>query len=456
MSLRTATNAVVATDAAEEAVELFERASDDRAGLQRHGPLVAVVGLGYVGLPTALSFHGSGCPVIGIDTSESRRDQIAAREVDLLDSDHQRLRRALHDPHFQLCEGASALSDADVVVICVPTPVDRHLVPDTRALDAACDEVVRHARIGQIIILTSTSYVGTTRDLLITPLTARGFRVGRDIRVAFCPERIDPGQTDRCMEAVPRVVGGATLSCSVAASAALECISGTLHVVSSPEVAEMSKLVENTFRAVNIALANEFADVASSFGIDPSEVVTAAATKPFGFMAFHPGPGVGGHCIPCDPHYLLWQLRSSRVPTPVIEHAMTAISHRPMHVVSRVLEELARAGIPAKGACVTLVGVSYKPGVADIRESPALTIAAHLRRAGVHVGGWDAVVAPTAVFDEDGSPLIVEPDPPRGAVDIAVVLTVHPQADHDWLDEVPIVLDATYEFPGGGPGRIRL
>lgn len=263
----------------------------------------------------------------------------------------------------------------------MPTPVDRHLVPDLGALSAACASVVEHAVPGQLLMLTSTTYVGTTRDLLVEPLTARGFVVGEDIFVAFSPERIDPGNARHTQDTTPRVVGGTGRETTDRAAAVLARTAPSVHVLPSPEAAEMTKLWENTFRAVNIALANEFAENCRTLGIDPIPVIEAAATKPYGFMPFYPGPGVGGHCIPCDPHYLLWQLRAERTASPVIEAAMTAIAGRPGMVVRRVRELLGERGLATVGARVLVVGIAYKPGVADLRESPALEIIEELAAA---------------------------------------------------------------------------
>jgi nucleotide sugar dehydrogenase len=240
-------------------------------------------------------------------------------------------------------------------MVCVPTPIDEHLLPDMTLLANACATVVEHAVPGQTLVLTSTTYVGCTHDLLVKPLAERGLIAGTDIFIAFSPERIDPGNVQHAQEDVPRVVGGATKQCTERASALLAEYADHLHRVSSAEAAEMTKLYENTFRAVNIALANEFADISGDLSLDILEVIDAAATKPYGFMPFYPGPGVGGHCIPCDPHYLLWQLRKSRRSAPVIESAMSAVALRPGRVLARAREVLAERGLPMFGAKVLIV-----------------------------------------------------------------------------------------------------
>ena len=265
--------------------------------------------------------------------------------VDLLSRDRQRLARHLQRDSLRLTTEPAALSRADAVVVCVPTPIDAHQSPDLRALSGACAAVVDNATPGQTIVVTSTTYVGCTRELIVKPLSDRGLESGRDVFVAFSPERIDPGVEAHAPDSTPRVVGGVTAACASRAAELLAHTASAIHPVSSPEAAEMTKLVENTFRAVNIALANEFSDAARELNVDVIEVISAAATKPYGFMPFYPGPGVGGHCIPCDPHYLLWQLRARRFDSPVTRSAMTAIALRPREVVSQARRCSPRTGV---------------------------------------------------------------------------------------------------------------
>ncbi|MWA00739.1 nucleotide sugar dehydrogenase [Actinomadura sp. LD22] len=405
---------------------------------------VAVIGLGYVGLPTALAFHAAGLRVLGVDRDPGRLEAIRAGRVDLLDSDHQRLREA-RDGLTVTADPADA-ARADALIICVPTPVNRHLVPDLGALTEACATAAAHARDGQTIVLTSTSYVGSTRDLLVRPLAARGLRVGTDVFVAFSPERIDPGNDRHPHEEVPRVVGGVTPRCAVRAMALLGRYAGDLHRVSSAEAAEMTKLLENTFRAVNIALVNEFADASRLLELDVMEVIEAAATKPYGFMPFFPGPGAGGHCIPCDPHYLLWQLKRDRLHTPLVSAAMNAIAMRPGQVVERARQVLSDHGRGLAGADVLVLGVAYKPDVEDLRESPALEIIDGLLAAGAAVRYHDPRVP--ELVTEGGTKLAsAEPGP----ADLVIAHTPHQGLDLDWLREDQLLLDATYRF--SGPAR---
>ena len=414
---------------------------------------IAIVGLGYVGLPTALAFHQAGSRVLGLDVSERRLSVIKEGHPDLVDTDAVRLARALADPGFTMTSDAARLSRARAVIICVPTPVDEHLVPELRILKAACETVVSAAVPGQVLILTSTTYVGTTSEMLVRPLEARGFRVGEDISVAFSPERIDPGTDLHAHEDVARVVGGHTAACAAKAAAALGSYAKKVHIVASTDTAEMTKLLENTFRAVNIALANEIAEICQVMGMDVMDVIGAAATKPYGYMPFYPGPGVGGHCIPCDPHYLLWQLKRQRISTPVIEQAMAGIAGRPHRVVARVREVLSAQGRGLAGARVLVVGVAYKPDVEDIRESPALDILNGLIEANAIVQYYDPLFATVTL--PGGTTLIGVERPSEFNADLVLVHTAHNKVDLAWLANETIVLDATYRL-SGLPNRVTL
>jgi UDP-N-acetyl-D-glucosamine dehydrogenase len=399
-------------------------------------PTVAVLGMGYVGLPTSLALREAGFPVVGVDISERRLDAIRAGAVDLLERDRPRLAGAMNSGLLALSSDAAILEAVDAVIIAVPTPVDHDLNPDLTAVRSACASAVQHARAGQTLILTSTTYVGTTRDLLVTPLSERGFTVGEDIHVAFAPERINPGDALWEQAAVPRVLGGVTPECTKQAARILAATASKLHVVSSVEAAEFTKLQENTFRAVNLAFANEMAAAAGFYGVDPVEVVDAAATKPYGYLAHYPGPGVGGHCIPVDPYYLLEPLRAAGVAAPVIEHAMAGVAGRPARVAERALE------IAGASARVLLVGVAYKPGVEDHRESPALQIAERLAERGAQVAYHDPLIEAVA-----GMRSVEAPDP--ADYDLVVIAVVHPGHSYEFLADAEHVLDATYKTPGG-------
>jgi UDP-N-acetyl-D-glucosamine dehydrogenase len=428
--------------------------------------VVAVVGLGYVGLPTAIALRGAGHRIVGIDVSQPRLEAIRAGEVELLQEERESLGRHLAGDGFVLTDQLQALDAADVVLLCVPTPVDEDLQPDPRILRGACAAAVRHARPGQTLVLTSTTYVGTTRELLVTPLMRRGLNVGEDVFVAFAPERIDPGVEGHEQLGTPRVLGGVSEACFQRAEAVLRHTCQRLHRVSSPEAAEMVKLYENTFRAVNIALAFEMAEACRAYELDPVEVTDGAATKPYGFLAHYPSAGVGGHCIGVDPYYLLGPLRELGRPALVAEEALRKVSGRPRHMAWRAHELLVGLGRPLKQARILVVGASYKPGVADTREAPAVEIIARLRAEGAHVDYYDPLV-PTLTLGEEsltGVHVELRGDGPRmacaqpeepgervdaGGYDLAILATLHPDHDYGWLERCPAVLDCTYRTPAG-------
>ncbi|MBF4550502.1 nucleotide sugar dehydrogenase [Pseudoclavibacter sp. VKM Ac-2888] len=407
---------------------------------------IAIVGLGYVGLPTALAFRAAGSRVLGVDVDESRLASVRTGSVDLVPGDQLRLGTANAEPEgWWLTSDVASISRARAVIVCVPTPIDAHAVPDLHALTSACSAVLDAAVPGQLLILTSTSYVGCTRDLLVHPLIARGLQPGVDVHVAFSPERINPADEAFGHEEVPRVVGGFTASCTELAAATLGQYVDSPHLVETLEIAEASKLLENSFRAVNIAFINEFASVCRELGVPVTEVIDAAATKPYGFMPFRPGPGVGGHCIPCDPHYLLWQLRADRVSSPILEEAMNALAHRPQRVAARVGSMLAAAGVVASRARVVVLGVAYKPNVADVRESTATEIIQLLSKQGMHVSFIDSHVP--SIRLADGQLLAASSQEELLDADLVLLHTRHEDTDLAWLGEHQCVLDATYTLP---------
>jgi UDP-N-acetyl-D-glucosamine dehydrogenase len=408
---------------------------------------VAIVGMGYVGLPTALALHGRCLRIIGIDVSQERLDEISARNADLSDPDRDRLQLALGDGTLELTSKLSAMAEADAVIICVPTPVDANNAPDLSALSSACASVVANARAGQIIILTSTTYAGTTQEMLAEPLDQRGLPVGTDIFVAFSPERIDPGNADHLQRETPRVVGGVTPECAFRAARVIGQLTDSVYLVSSPAAAEATKLYENIFRAVSLALANEFADACGTLDLDPMEITLAAGTKPYGFLGVFPGPGVGGHCIPADPHYLLWQLGQKGHDSPLIAQAMKSIDLRPERVIERAGEVLADDHGKLAGSRVIVVGVSYKAGVRDLRQSPAIPLITGLAREGADASYHDPLIP--SVRLPDGELITSTPAPCGTDYDLAVIHTVHPDVDYSWVNDCPLVLDATYKFDGG-------
>ncbi len=416
--------------------------------------VVAVVGLGYVGLPTAVALRNAGARVIGIDSSSTRLQAIASGRAELLACEQEDLARHLGEEAFTLTSSPDAIAMADLVLICVPTPVDDQRRPEPALVQAACASVVAHARAGQTLVLTSTTYVGSTREMLIEPLAERGLMAGEDIHVAFAPERIDPGVLGHEQLKTPRVIGAVSESCFRRAAALLRHTCRELHRVSSPEAAEMVKLQENTFRAVNIALAFELGEACRTFGLDPIEVTEAAATKPYGFMAHYPSAGIGGHCIGVDPYYLMHPLREQGRPATLVEEAMRKVAGRPRHIVWRAHEELVARRMRLVDARVLVIGASYKPGVADSREAPAREIIARLLEEGANVDYHDPLVPEISI----GGTLLrsVDPDPRRDAsgfgpedYDLALVVTVHPGHDYGWMLRCPTVLDCTYRTEAG-------
>ncbi|MFB8206290.1 nucleotide sugar dehydrogenase [Streptomyces sp. NPDC056010] len=379
-----------------------------------------------------------------MDVSPSRLRAIRQGSVDLLPEQYRALTAALAGEEFQLTDDIARIRDYDAVIICVPTPVTPQAVPDLTALRAACASVVAAARRGQLLLLTSTSYVGTTRDLLVRPLQERGLRVDEDVFVAFAPERIDPGNPHHAQESTPRVVGGAGPASTERATELLGRTAPAVHRVDSLEAAEMAKLWENTFRAVNVTLANELADGCLALGLEPLAVIEAAATKPYGFMPFYPGPGVGGHCIPCDPHYLRWQLAARHAATPVIDAAMAAVAARPGVVANRALALLAARKSSPAPARVLLLGVSYKPAIADVRDSPALRIIEILTAHGVEVAYADPFVPTLA---SGNRVLTAVAEPAARDWDLVIVHTRHPGFDHTWVPAGTPVLDPTHHAP---------
>jgi UDP-N-acetyl-D-glucosamine dehydrogenase len=407
-------------------------------------PVVGVVGLGRVGLPTALALLAAGWTVVGCDVSEGRLAAIKARQAGLGPDEQARMDTYLGSDRLTLTTEPALLSSASCVLVCVPTPVDAHLVPDQSALRAACEAVVRHAVPGQTIILSSLSYVGCTRELLADEMEERGLRVGVDVHVAFSAGRVDPVDGARAPQQVVRVVGGMTPESTRRAAEVLHHVCSRPHAVSSPETAELATLLEDSFSAVNIALANEFAGIAQDFDLDPAEVIRAAGTNSSGFMPFYPGPGVGGRRVLAHPYYLLWQLRARHRASPVTEAALTSIVARPRAVLARAKELLDQAARPLVGARVLVVGVAYKPGVADVQGSPAIEIIDELIRSGAQVAFTDPRVERiTTAFGE----LVGESLPVAGAWDLAIVHTLHPGVDYSWLSGTPVVLDTTYRLP---------
>jgi UDP-N-acetyl-D-glucosamine dehydrogenase len=341
-----------------------------------------VVGLGYVGLPLAVEVASSGLRVVGLDVKPEVVEGVNRGESHIQDVPPHRVLELREAGRLEATLDPTRLVECDVISICVPTPLGKTRDPDISFVLAAGQAVAESLRPGQLVVLESTTYPGTTRDVLLPLLSERGLQVGKDFYLCFSPERVDPGNKVWTTRNTPKVMGGVTEVCLETGLAAYGRFIDTMVPVSTPETAELVKLLENTFRAVNIALVNETAQIADRLEVDIWEVIEAAATKPFGFMKFTPGPGLGGHCIPVDPHYLSWKMRTMDYRTRFIELASEVNAEMPRFVVGKVQEALNDVRMPVKGSRVLVLGAAYKPNVDDVRESPAIEILRELERLG--------------------------------------------------------------------------
>jgi len=399
-------------------------------------PTIGVVGLGYVGLPLAVALAESGATVLGIDADRDRVARVMAGQSFIEDVPSARLSPLVDAGRLTASHDFARLEDADAIVICVPTPLGKSKEPDISYIVRAADAIAAIIRRGQLVVLESTTYPGTTEEVLLPRFAARGLKPGTDFFLAFSPERIDPGNATYTLRNIPKVVGGLTHACTELATTLYRRITPEVVAVSRPATAEMVKLLENTFRSVNIALANEFAIMCRQLGISVWEVIAGAKTKPFGFMPFYPGPGLGGHCIPSDPYYLSWKVRLAGYEPRFIAFADEINGHMPGYVVQMVIDVLNDRGRAVRGSRVLALGVAYKPNVGDTRDSPALEIIGSLLRKGAKVDYHDPHVAEVNV---DGFALksIVWRNADLRRYDVVLVLTAH--AGFDWA---AIVRDA--------------
>ncbi len=408
---------------------------------------IAVIGLGYVGLPLALAACEAGLEVVGLDADATKIPRLARGESPLRHIDGARIRKAVASGRLVPSTDFDRLRAVDAVLICVPTPLGRHREPDLSFVEATARAVAARLRRGQLVVLESTTYPGTTREVVKPILEATGLRSGADFHLAYSPEREDPGNPDFTTARIPRLVGGDGEAATRRATALYRRFVGRVIPVSSPEVAEAAKIFENVFRAVNIALVNEFKMLCRKMGLDVFEVIEAAATKPFGFVPFWPGPGLGGHCIPVDPFYLAWRARAFDMSARFVELAGEINAMMPDYVVGRLAEELDRRFARGlNGARVLLVGMAYKRHVDDVRESPAFAIWRRLAARGARVCYHDPHVPEiprTRGYPELAGIRSVPLDPDRlGALDAAVVVTDHDAVDWARLVELaPLVLD---------------
>jgi UDP-N-acetyl-D-glucosamine dehydrogenase len=397
---------------------------------------IAIVGLGYVGLPLAVAFAEEGEEVIALDVDRRKIEELAAGRSYIEDIPSERLQAVAE--RITPTNRYADLSKAEAVLICVPTPLTLNREPDLGPLLDSGRMLSQVLQAGQLVVLESTTYPGTTREQLVPLLEESGLGAGRDFHVAYSPERVDPGRTDFTLRTTPKVLAGLTDACGDRAEEVYGRVCDHIVRVSTPEVAEMAKLLENIFRSVNIALVNELAILCDRMEIDIWEVVDAAASKPYGFMRFDPGPGMGGHCLPVDPFYLSWRAREFDMNARFIELAGEINQNMPYHCVMRVERALNDAGKPVRGSRVALLGVSYKAGVGDTRESPALKILALLEALGADLVYHDSFVPELG----DHHLQSVSFDEALDGADIAVIVTAHPDVDHEAVvQRVPTVID---------------
>ena len=417
--------------------------SDPISFFEKERWTAGVIGLGYVGLPLLLTAADSGLGGIGFDVSEDRVARLNLGESMVDDISDDQLAKAL-EGGVEFSTDPARLAEADAIFICVPSPLGRNRQPDLSYIEAAADTVARVARKGHLIVLESTTYPGTTEDYLVPALEGAGLTIDQDVYLAFSPERVNPG-SEMSTGSIPKVVGGHTeLSGGVAAAAYARLVS-SVHRVSSTRAAEMTKLLENTYRAVNIGLVNEVAQLAHELDIDIWEVIEAASTKPFGFQAFYPGPGVGGHCIPLDPQYLAWRAREANFATRFIDFAEQVNSQMPQYNVDRITDLLNASGRPVFGTEILAVGIAYKPDIGDDRESASLHVLSKLAERGAQISVLDPHV-PRERIEQHGY-VPVSADDSFAGFDMAAVLTDHSGIDYARIaDEVPLIYDSRGVF----------
>lgn len=424
--------------------------------LQTHNARVSVIGLGYVGLSLAVELARAGFTVHGVDLDLERVTLLNRGESYLVDVPKEALEPLVASGRLSASTAFDAAAGSDALIICVPTPLRKTKEPDISYILSAVESLLPHLRAGQLMVLESTTYPGTTEEVVQPRIEAKGLVIGRDFYLAFSPERVDPGNKRFTTATIPKVVGGVTANCTMLAAALYRQVTQTVFEVSSPRVAETAKLLENTFRSVNIALANELAFACRKIGVDPWEVIDAAATKPFGFMPFYPGPGIGGHCIPVDPLYLSWKVRLTGYEAQFIALADQVNRAMPEHVVSLVVDSLNEQGRALRGSSVLVMGVTYKADVNDIRESPALEIIEMLAKKGADVSYADPF---TPQITANGLKLsAVEPTPEAiAAADCVLILTNHSSFDGAVIaDHAKLAVDTRNALKAHRKGRASI
>lgn len=414
--------------------------------IRSHSAKIGVVGLGYVGLPLIIEFASKGFPTIGFEVDEAKVETLNRGESHIVDVPSEHVAKARAAEKFHATTDFSEIAACDVIIICVPTPLRKTKDPDMSYILSAGEEIKKNLRKGQLIILESTTYPGTTDEVLLPLFESSGLKLDEDFLLAFSPERVDPGNPQFQTHNITKVVGGVSDDSTAVSTLLYSQVVENVHPVSSARVAEAAKLWENTFRAINIGMANEMAKVCKALGIDTWEVVRAAATKPFGFMPFYPGPGIGGHCIPLDPHYLSWKARQHGFDSRFITLAEEINSSMPKYVADLVRDSLDELGKPMRNSKILILGVAYKKDIDDMRESPALSVIDLLRSRGAEVFYHDPFVA-EVTFDHaytigDGEPLTNSELTDRliSESDCVVICTEHSNVDYRRVCELAKVI----------------
>jgi len=411
--------------------------------IQQKRANIAVIGLGYVGLPLAITFANAGFNVTGIDPNEEKVEQLNSGESYISDVTNAQVRKHIDAGRLRATTDYSVLSEIDAVSICVPTPLRKTGDPDMSYIASASNQIAPYLHRSMVIVLESSTYPGTTREYVLPKLTAEtSLKVGEDFFLAFSPERVDPGRKDFTTFNTPKVLGGITPACTEVAKAWYQQAIESVVTVSTTEVAEMTKLLENTFRMINISMVNELAQMCERLDVDGWEVIDAAATKPFGFMKFTPGPGLGGHCIPIDPLYLSWKMKTLNYTARFIELASDINTNMPRYIVGRIQDALNRYKKPLNGSKILVLGVAYKPNINDMRESPALDIIHLLRERGALVSYHDPFVPE---LDYDNIQMSSEKDLAAAieAVDLVAIITNHSKYDYNMIvEKATLVFDA--------------
>ena len=412
--------------------EALARKIEDRSAV------IGIIGLGYVGLPLAVEFARAGYRVVAIDLDASKVEALNEGRSYIGDVPTTDVQQAVRDGKMHATTGFEALRDVDAISICVPTPLRKTKDPDISYIVSATESIAENFRPGQLVVLESTSYPGTTDEVILPRLEAGGHKAGVDFFLAFSPERVDPGNPTYLTANIPKVIGGVTPACTQLATALYSKVITTVIPVSSPTTAEMVKLLENTFRAVNIGMANELAIMCSKLGIDVWEVIEAAATKPFGFMPFYPGPGLGGHCIPIDPLYLSWKLKTLNYNARFIELASEINTSMPEYVLDLVADALNDQSKPLRGSRVLVLGVTYKRDVEDVRESPAIDIISLLLSKGALAEYHDPYIKTLEISEHDQAEVVSSIELSEEALreyDAVVIVADHTAYDYNWLAE---------------------